>query len=197
MNLQRKVSTMEVKRCFVVGMFMNMHNGKKKRLGKISRAEFAQKLIRTKQQVVRLTEKQLDLFITDPVRLAAYTTSHWYIGTARVTELGVWTRAGGMPLRWTNRSLKETAECVGKGLYRKSLAHSRVRLAVSNMLKTNVSDLQKEKCLFPIVFRGNTGTRGRSRLKYKTKGDIDDGCMRSIALAMSGQETLKIYIGVE
>jgi hypothetical protein len=27
-------------------------------------------------------------------------------------------------------------------------------------------------------------------------GDIDDGCMRSIALAMSGKKSIKVYFGV-
>jgi len=197
MNPHHEVSTKEVKRCFVVGMLMNMQNGKKKHLGKVSRVEFAQKLARVKRHALKLTEQQLDALITDPRRLASYNSSNWYVGTAKINELGVWTRAGGMPLEWTNRSLKETAQKVKHGLtLNTSLARSRVRLAVANMLKTNVGDLQKEKYLLPIVFKGNTGTRGRWRLKHQTKGDIDDGCMRSVALAVSGEETLKIYIGI-
>jgi hypothetical protein len=102
-----------------------------------------------------------------------------------------------MPLEWTNQTLKETAAHVKKGLnLRTSLARTRARLAVSNILKTNISDLQGEKYLLPIVFEGNTGTQGRKRLKHQTKGDIDDGCMRSVALAVSGQDTIKAYIGI-
>ncbi len=197
MKLDRKVSAKEVKRCFVVGMLMNMQNGKKKHLGKVSRIEFLQKLARVKKHALKLSEKQLDALITDKRRLAAYNASDWYAGSAKVHELGVWTRAGGMPLEWTNQTLKETAAHVKKGLtLRTSLARTRVRLAVSNMLETNVADLQDEKYLLPIVFQGDTGTRGRWRLKHQTKGDIDDGCMRSVALAVSGQDTIKLYIGV-
>ena len=52
--------------------------------------------------------------------------------------------------------------------------------------------IQKEKYLFPVVLPG--GTMGRKGLK-KMKGDIDDGCMRSIALAISGKKKIKMYIG--
>jgi hypothetical protein len=37
---------------------------------------------------------------------------------------------------------------------------------------------------------------GRKRLKTKMKGDIDDGCMRSIALAISGRNPITVYFGV-
>ena len=37
---------------------------------------------------------------------------------------------------------------------------------------------------------------GRKRLKRKMKGDIDDGCMRSIALTIKGAKTIKAYIGI-
>jgi hypothetical protein len=197
MKLQRKVSTKEVKRCFAVGLLMNMQNGKMKHLIKVSRSEFFQKLTQAKRHALRLTEKQLNALITDPVRLAAYNASDWYLGTAQINELGVWTRAGEMPLAWTNRSLKETALKVKRNLTLHNwLSRTRARRALSNMLKTNVTDLQKEKYLLPIVFQGNTGTRGRWRLKHQTRGDIDDGSMRSIALAVSGEESLKVYIGV-
>jgi hypothetical protein len=197
MKLCRKVSTKEVKRCFVIGSLMNTNQGRKKHLGKVSRAEFLQKLAWAKRHALHLTETQLDALIVDKQRLAAYEASDWYLGSARTNELGVWTRAGGMPLAWTNRTLKDTAVHVGRGLIlNTAIARSRVRKAVENMLKTNVGDLQKEKYLLPIVFEGDTGTRGRKRLKHQTKGDIDDGCMRSVALAVSGVETLTVYIGV-
>lgn len=59
----------------------------------------------------------------------------------------------------------------------------------------NIHLLQKEKYLLPIIFKGGTGTKGRKRLKRQMKGDIDDGCMRSIALAISGKKILYVYIG--
>jgi hypothetical protein len=55
---------------------------------------------------------------------------------------------------------------------------------------------QKEKYLYPIVFKTDTGTQGRKRLKRKMKGDIEDGCMRSIALAISGRDRITVYFGI-
>lgn len=55
---------------------------------------------------------------------------------------------------------------------------------------------QKEKYLYPIVFKTDTGTKGRKRLKRKVKGDIDDGCMRSIAMAMFGRDPITVYYGI-
>ena len=63
------------------------------------------------------------------------------------------------------------------------------------MLATNVRLLQSEKYLLPIIFKSGTGTLGRRGLKRVMKGDIDDGCMRSIALAVSGKKVIRAYIG--
>ena len=46
-----------------------------------------------------------------------------------------------------------------------------------------------------IVFKGGTGTNGRKLFKKKMKGDIDDGNMRSIALAVASKKTIKVYMG--
>ena len=74
--------------------------------------------------------------------------------------------------------------------------HIRAAKAVPGILNTCVDVIQDEKYLLPIVFEGNTGTRGRWRLKSKMKGDIDDGCMRSIALAVAGRTKIHVYFGV-
>lgn len=113
------------------------------------------------------------------------------------SELGVWTRAGGLPLRWTNKSLAETAEKVTRGFKRKSKSiKRRPKHAIPSILKIKDHLEQKEKYLYPIVFKTDTGTKGRKRLKKKMKGDIDDGCMRSIAMAMSGRKSITVYFGI-
>jgi hypothetical protein len=86
---------------------------------------------------------------------------------------------------------------VKKALENKSkLLKSRARHAIPNILKLKTHLEQKEKYLYPIVFKTDTGTKGRKRLKNKMKGDIDDGCMRSMALAVSGKENILVYYGV-
>ncbi len=145
-----------------------------------------------------MTNKQLNKHISPdwPRRLHGYDSSAWYLGEIKPSEVGVWKRAGDLPLSWTNGSLKDTADKVREALARnsKKLAR-RARRAVSNMLATNVSMLQSEKYLLPIIFKGGTGTLGRRGLKHVTKCDIDDGCMRSIALAVHGNKIIRAYIG--
>lgn len=84
-----------------------------------------------------------------------------------------------------------------------ALAHGKLRRrkiraakAVKGILETNIDLIQDEKYLYPIVFKEGTGTNGRKGLKKKMKGDIDDGCMRSIALAINGAKKIKVYFGV-
>ena len=76
-----------------------------------------------------------------------------------------------------------------------NLRKMRAAKAVKGMLETNVGLIQSEKYLYPIVFKGGTGTNGRKGLKKKMRGDIDDGCMRSIALVINGAKTIKVYFG--
>jgi transposase len=132
-----------------------------------------------------------------PKRIKSYNNSTWFLVEIRPNELGVWHRAGQLPLSWTNGSLAETAKKVAKGFEMKSkLIKRRPKYAIPNILKIKTHTEQKEKYLYPIVFKTDTGTQGRKRLKTKTKGDIDDGCMRSIALAINGSKTIKVYYGV-
>ncbi len=199
MKLLRKVSTKEVKRAFVVALLMRSQGGKKQYLKAVSLRVFEHKLTQTKKKVLAMSEEQLDTIISDEwsKRLTAYNGSDWYRAEVKTSEVGVWHRAGGLPLDWTNGSLKDTSEKFKKSLATESrLKNIRARHAVPNMVSTNVARLQKEKYLLPIVISHGTGTKGRSRLKLPLKGDIDDGCMRSIALAVSGAKTLRIYFGM-
>jgi hypothetical protein len=198
MKLLKKVPVLEVKRTFVIGNDIRIHKNGRRFMGKVSVEEFRNKLQKSKRRGLKMTSKQLDKLITPEwsTRLNSYEECDWYIGEAKTSELGVWRRAGDLPLSWTNGSLKDTADKVRRAITTNSKSlNSRARRAITNMLATNVELLQSEKYLLPIIFKGGTGTRGRSRLKRVMQGDIDDGCMRSIALAVSGVKTIRAYIG--
>ena len=77
----------------------------------------------------------------------------------------------------------------------KKFLKGRSFLAIPGIIKTSLSLIQKEKYLLPIAFKGGTGTKGRRGLP-KMKGDLDDGCMRSVALAVTGKKKIKVYFGV-
>jgi len=147
-----------------------------------------------------MKEKELDKIIGGEYqkRLDAYDAYSWHLVEFSPLELGVWTRAGEMPLRWTNRSLMETAVTVKRALGRKhgfKKRNIRAAHAIPGILRTSVGVVQGEKYLLPITFKCDTGTRGRARLKRKMKADIDDGCMRSVALAVNGAEKILAYYG--
>jgi hypothetical protein len=202
MKLLRGVPTIEVKRTFVIAD----HITQRKNLGNnhkflkdISEDEFHQKLRGAKKSILKLKEKNLDKLISPKwkKRIEAYNNSKWFLAEMSPHELGVWHHVGNLPLRWTNRSLAETAQKVIRGLKRKSKSiKRRPKHSIPNILKIKDQVEQKEKYLYPIVFKTDTGTRGRRRLKRKMKGDIDDGCMRSIALAMSGRDPITVYFGI-
>ncbi len=193
MRVIKPVATLEVKRCFVIGDLAKPPRGKT-----FTRAAFIKHLASTKKRVLKMDEPALDACIGKrSVRLLTYNSSAWHLAEFSPGELGVWRRAGRLPLPWTNRSLKETAEKVRYALGEDAkLQLGRARHAIPGILHLSISEIKREKYLLPIVVKSGTGHRGRSRLKYQTKGDIDDGCMRSIALAVSGEKVLRVYFGV-
>jgi hypothetical protein len=155
MHLIRKVTTKEVKRCYVISGG-DTHPRKNQRP---TADGLRKELVRKKSKILSLTEDELDTIIGKEwkgTRLAAYDSADWYLGTVHPSEVGVWNRAGGLPVRWTNGSLAETAEKVKRGLAAGKLKNIRAGKVISNILRTGTADLQKEKYLFPIIFKGNT-----------------------------------------
>jgi len=194
----KKVNTIEVKRCFAISQVIRYSRYKKSHLPAISKDEFLSELSIAKAKVLKLSEKELDYLVKGKYkkRLIAYDNSDWYLGELEIEEAGVWRRAGDLPLHFTNNNLKITAEKVKSAIDGNSkLLSKRPKIAIPNILNTNIALLQKEKYLLPIAFVSGTGTNGRRRLKVKTKFDLDDGCIRSISLAISGKTKIKAYIG--
>lgn len=198
MKIMKKVSVREVKRTFVIANDIRISKSGRRFLGKISEKEFLKKLAQSKRRGLRMTNAQLNKHISPewPRRIHTYDASDWYLGEVKPSEVGVWKKAGDLPLSWTNSSLEDTADKVREALAKnsKQLA-KRARRVVINMLATNIDILQDQKYLLPIIFKGGTGTLGRRGLKRVMKGDIDDGCMRSIALAVHGNKVIRAYIG--
>ncbi len=202
MKILEEVKPVVVKRSFAIADHLTQRKGRgnnRKFLRGLSEKEFDKKLQRAKKSILKLKEKGLDGLITPkfPKRLNAYNNSKWFVANVSPKEVGVWKRAGNLPLSWTKGSLFETAQKVKIALETNSkLLKRRPRYAIPNILKIKTHLEQKEQYLYPIVFKANTGTQGRRGLKRKLKGDIDDGSMRSIALAMVGKNPIKVYFGV-
>ncbi len=198
MKILKSVPTIEVKRTFVIADHLTQRKNNRKLLKDISENDFERKLKNAKKSVLKLKEKSLDKLISPKwqKRINSYNNSDWFLAKASPKELGVWSKAGGLPLKWTNGPLKETANKVKYALdHNPKLIKRRPRHSIPNILKIKTHLAQKEKYLLPIVFKTDTGTQGRKRLKRKMKGDIDDGCMRSIALAIDGKDPILVYFG--
>ncbi len=160
---------------------------------------YAKQVKKAKEVVLELPDIMIDLMFKGQwhKRYLALTKSDWYLAIADTTEVGVWKGAGSLPKKWTEGSVKETADFVRDALahHKAQLLKGRSRTAIEGIINTALPFIQKEKYLLPIAFKGGTGTHGRRGLKLM-KGDIDDGCMRSIALAVSGKKKIKLYFGV-
>ncbi len=198
MKLISPVRGIEVKRAFVISQHIRRHGNKNKRyLPLLSKEEFARKLKSAKAYVKKMNDVQLDRIIAKewPPRRDAYNGVEWHLGVVDANEVAVWKGAGGLPVAWTNGSLSKTAKKVSLAMKKNSeLLKSRVKRSIPRILQTSSDIVQKDKYLFPIVLPGGTIPQCRKGLK-KLKGDIDDGCMRSIALAISGKKKIKAYIG--
>lgn len=202
MELLKKVSRKEVKRCFVLSQrFTSKQMRKdavKKHMIKPSQKAIAENIKIQIVNVMKMSEEQLDHIITTEYkkRLKAYDAVEWYLGVVDVSEVGVWRGAGGLPKSWTRGSVKETAQKLFEEMNKKNFQHSRVRAArvVPKIIEIK-SILKKQKYLLPIILSSGTIKGARKGMK-KMKGDIDDGCMRSLAFAGTGDEKIKTYIGI-
>jgi len=199
MRILSPIPRIKVKRTFVTAQKMRFSRSRKQRfLPELTKSEFLKKLRQAKATAKRMNENQLDTFIANEYqkRADAYNNADWYRAQVSTREIGVWRRAGQLPTEWTNGSLAETALKVRRG-FKSNSKHirGRAKRALPRIIKF-ADSISKEKYLFPIVFAGGTGTRGRKRFRIKMKGDIDDGCMRSIALALTGRKTLDVYFGI-
>ncbi|HEY4482896.1 MAG TPA: hypothetical protein VI953_01850 [Candidatus Paceibacterota bacterium] len=199
MKLIKKISRLEVKRCFAITPYIRKYGIASVRSNKIpSRAKYLVGLNKAKRDVLKTSEAKLDRtrgLATSKKRLHAYNTLDWYIGTVSTKEVGAWKRAGGLPFDWTRGSLARTAKLVEVGLREGSKKiRKRSKRAIPGIIAFK-DIIKKDKYLLPILFKSGLGTNGRKGLP-KMKADIDDGNMRAIALTISGAKTLKAYIGM-
>lgn len=117
MKILKSVPTIEVKRTFVIADHITQRKtsgNNRKFLKDLSEQEFDKKLFKAKNTILKLKEKSLDKLISPkyPKRINSYNNSNWFLAKVSPKEVGVWNRAGGLPLSWTNGSLLDTANKV-------------------------------------------------------------------------------------
>lgn len=205
MRLIKKVNPIKVKQSYILSDVFNFKRENISDLSEyvptldIERDNFSEEYEKIKKNVLSLEEGVLDKIIRNEFspRLDAYNQVEWYLGDANIDEIGVWRGTGGLPESWTKGSLKETVNMIinKTDTFKKNTdvlsGSKRVMRAVPYILR--FKDLiQNEEFFLPIILPG--GMMGREGLKLM-KGDINDGCMRSIAYVLSGDVTIKAYIG--
>jgi hypothetical protein len=195
MKLLKRISRLRVKRSFIVTPYLRKFGVAAKRAAPLpTPAQYLRAITKAKRIVRRLGEKQVDRMIDYRKRREAYNGAEWFLGFVSPNEVGVWKGAGGLPVSWTRGSLLQTARRVKTALEKNSrLIKKRAKRAIPAILAFR-KILQKEKYVLPIIFKSGFGTNGRKGLQ-KMSGDIDDGCMRSIAFTIAGDKKFLAYIG--
>ncbi len=201
MKLLKKVLPIETKRCFVLSQRFTSKKMRKKGIKeyKPDKDTISKNLSKTKKQILKLKEKSLDKIIRDEYkkRLKAYDELDWYLGEVNISEIKVWNGTGGLYESWTQRiSLKETAQKL-KAEFKKEKSQIRRRRAfqVIPQIIPIKRVLQREEYLLPIVVPNGTYKKHSGGIKT-IPWFLDDGCMRSLAYAVSGDKKIKVYIGI-
>lgn len=196
MKIIKKVRPIEVKRAFVATQHIRKFRLPRRRyLPKLTREQYLNRLQSAKKYVKKRSGKYLDDSISKEYkkRLKAYNFVDWYIGEVSVKEVGVWKKAGGLPLAWTKGSLAETVKKVAQSIEKGDEKVARRAKRAIPRIADFLDIIESEKYLYPIVLPG--GTMGRKNLE-KMKGDIDDGCMRAIVIALSGKKKFRVFLGL-
>jgi hypothetical protein len=202
-QLIKKISVHEVKKTYVTATFVKEYAPKDAEyMGMVTREEYLKLLVKAKKKVASMSNLAMDQLIMKRFggkrkRLDAYMAMQWYEAKVQTKDVGIWRGAGGLPIAWTEGSLASTARLVKKALGSKDKRiRMRARRALPGIMQ-HLEVIKNEKYLRPIVFTHDTGTRGRKHLPaYKLLGDIDDGCMRSVAMAVSGDKYIQVYFGI-
>src|SRR6185295_1620250 len=98
MRLANTISPIQIKRAFVIA-----DRAKKEPISV------------AKRKVLSMSERSLNKIIGRK-RRAEYENALWRSGSVRVSDVGAWRGAGGLPLSWTMGSIKDTARLVKKAL---------------------------------------------------------------------------------
>lgn len=175
------MSILEVKQCFVLG-------NRVKSLGGLSSHEFEECLQRIKRAVVAASEPQLDLELAE--RQSAYEQRSWRYEAISIDETQIYDGAGELPPYMTRGTLRQVADAVARANLDR-IHDCRAKFAIPGIMAQALL-IRSERLLSVIVMPiGDPFRRKAPNIKWH----IDDGSMRGISLAMSGEETLNAFIG--
>ena len=204
MKLLRKVPSIEAKRCFVLSQRFTSKKIRNKTIlrGKqrVSSDSFVADIREQKKKVLTLNEKSLDKIIKSEyiLRYKIYNDLEWYIGEVSTNEVCLWRWAGGLHRSWTERkTLYQTAQLFYKEFKKNTSRLKRVRAySVVSEIISQKDIISQERYLLPIAVP--TGSYKEHRAGIRTIPlFLDDGNMRSLAYAISGEKKIMMYVGVK
>jgi hypothetical protein len=156
-------------------------------------------LIKVKSKADKMTKKQLLEYMFDnwAQRYDNYMNSEWRLIEINIADCGVWPKMGGLPVKFTQGNLLDTALSV------RELLDDRNKITYGASRVLYIQELMDSAKLVleyipPIVIEEGVirNNKLKNKVKYKKcKYDIDDGNHRLVALALSGETKVLAWVG--
>jgi hypothetical protein len=179
----RKVKIKEVLQTFIVA------NELKKRYSEINDiSEYKKVYSAIRNNIKNYSEKELWQRIKDKDRIKRYKSCDWYFGKIKISSTGVWPHMGHI----ADNLLFEDTKWSANQIYTNS----------NKIVKGELNHLFRIMPFAPYLNRHipTIVTQGgiiRDEKKYlKERYDIDDGCHRTVCLALHGKTFINAYIGI-
>jgi hypothetical protein len=128
----------------------------------------------------------------DPPRGLRYASLSWELTDIDLTEVTVWPGMSGLPQEWTDGSVVDVAaRVIGE-----DLPNSAGRLAglLRFVEQIETSDAVEWLTTLPLLIVPETLLHTRL-LQPRQHWTLDDGCARSVALAILGVSSVRVYAG--
>ncbi|MCK5459847.1 hypothetical protein KAI52_01925 [Candidatus Parcubacteria bacterium] len=180
----KKVKLKKILQTFVVA------NELKKKYAKINNInEYKKIYFESEKKIKKYSEQKLLSNISDKYRVKRYKSCDWYFGRIKIDNTGVWPRMGNI----TDNLLIKNSKWSANQIYKNSTKIVKYKLNHLFRIMPFVSHLNR---YMPIIVIKDGVIR--SEKKYlKQKYDIDDGCHRTICLALTGKIFINAYIGIQ
>ena len=180
----KKIRIKEVLQAFVIA------NELKKEYGKINNiSEYKEIHSKINNRIKKYSEKELWQCIKDKNRIRRYKSCDWYSGRINISSTGLWPRMGLMPENFFFKDSKWAANQIFKNsnkILKGELNHLFRILPFVSYLNKHI----------PTIVIHNSSIRNEKKY-LKEFYDIDDGCHRTVCLALLGRTFINAYIGIK
>ena len=140
-------------------------------------------------KIKKYSEKELWQHIKDKERVKRYKSCEWYFSKIKITSTGVWPNMGHIAdnlllkdTKWAANQIYQNSNRILKG----ELNHLFRILPFVNYLNKHIPTI----VIKDSIIRNN-------KKYFKEIYDIDDGCHRTVCLALQGRTFINAYIGIQ